>query len=348
MRRVLPLRMRTQRSLFAVTTIALALAAVSLATLAIDVYVHTRLARYAALNVWGYRGPTVSRKREREQRIFVIGGSTVFGVGYSWEAAFPVKLEQELRTRASFPVSVVNLGFPGENAFAYRATLDDFRFLQPDVVIFYGDNNVDVTAPVVLRHESAVFRLTGYYPLLPTAMREKAMALEHDGNVGAGYRNEPLSKPHVAARVTAFALARLAALGSALQYPLDRIWPDTTEPDGAELAVVLRTCGAPWTDYCDAMYRAVADARRHGYRVFVVNQPYASPRCVEEQRTLRQMLHERFGGDSSVQYLDLGWALDLHDPALAYDGMHLTPEGNRRIAHELAEHMWGVLGDESS
>lgn len=330
--------------MFGAVTSVLALFVVAAGTLALDVYTHNRLAKYAALNVWGYRGPIVGRKQAGECRILVIGGSTVFGVGYPWDQAFPVKLEQRLRGQSSRRISVVNLGFPGENAYAYRATLEDFRYLQPDVVILYGDNNVDVTAHIVLRHESAVFRLTGYYPLLSTALREKAMALRYAGDLGAAYRNESVStKPGVAARMAAGALAQLAAVGTLLQTPLDRLVPQRVEP-----LPTLSDCAAPWVDYCGAMYAAIADARAHGYRTIVVNQPYASPRWVDEQRMLRAMLQARFGADPLVHYLDLGWSVDLHDPALAYDGMHLTPEGNRRIADRLADYLRGLIDSSTS
>jgi len=36
-----------------------------------------------------------------------------------------------------------------------------------------------------------------------------------------------------------------------------------------------------------------------------------------------------------VQYVDLGGAVDLKQVALTFDGMHLTPEGNGRIADRL-------------
>jgi lysophospholipase L1-like esterase len=55
------------------------------------------------------------------------------------------------------------------------------------------------------------------------------------------------------------------------------------------------------------------------------------------------MLQERFATDPLVQYLDLGSAVDLHDPTLAYDGMHMTPEGNQRIARRLADYLRSFL-----
>ena len=154
-----------------------------------DVYLHYKLARYAAVNIWGYRGRIAGRKHAGERRILMIGPSTVFGVGVGADEAIPAQLEGRLTARASQGVSVVNLGFPGEDAFAYRADLEDYLYLKPDAVIFYGDNNHSGGAtPIVLRRLSPVFKLTGYYPLIDTALREKAMALEHGGDLAAAYR----------------------------------------------------------------------------------------------------------------------------------------------------------------
>ena len=40
--------------------------------------------------------------------------------------------------------------------------------------------------------EPALFRLFEYYPLLPTALREKAVALRHGGDIGAAYRQDAI------------------------------------------------------------------------------------------------------------------------------------------------------------
>jgi lysophospholipase L1-like esterase len=49
------------------------------------------------------------------------------------------------------------------------------------------------------------------------------------------------------------------------------------------------------------------------------------------------MVSRRFGSDPRVLYVNLGDAVDLMDPALSFDRMHLTAEGNRRIAAALVD-----------
>ena len=63
------------------------------AILGVDLYVHHRAERYAGVNIWGYRGPTVARKTAGEHRLVVLGGSTAFGYGVDWDKAFPAQLE---------------------------------------------------------------------------------------------------------------------------------------------------------------------------------------------------------------------------------------------------------------
>ena len=42
-----------------------------------------------------------------------------------------------------------------------------------------------------------------------------------------------------------------------------------------------------------------------------------------------------FGGDRRVGYVDLGDAVDLGDPAMSFDRMHLTAAGNQRLVEHL-------------
>jgi hypothetical protein len=299
-----------------------------------DVYLHYKLAPYAAVNIWGYRGRIVGRKRSGERRILMIGPSTVFAVGVTPDQAIPAQLEGPLSTREGRPVTVVNLGFPGEDAFAYRADLEDYRYLKPDAVIFYGDSNQSGGAtPIVLRRLSPIFKMTGYYPLLDTALREKAMALQHGGNLAQAYRGDKvLVRAGLAARAGAAALGGAADVAESLH----RVFGPLTVTAETPPAIVA-TCTTAFSAFCDAMNSAVAYARSLGLPVLVVNQPNTSDRQVEAQQAIQAMLRERFSTDAAVRYLDLGWAVDLHDTGLSFDGEHLTPAGNARIAERLIE-----------
>lgn len=82
---------------------------------------------------------------------------------------------------------------------------------------------------------------------------------------------------------------------------------------------------------------------KKGKRIMIVTEPYLNDAHVGQQQALANMLAARFAGNSSVHYLNLGTTLDLRDPSLCWDGMHLTAEGNRRIAAAMAHPVLDLL-----
>jgi hypothetical protein len=308
--------------------------------LAADIYLHSKLAPNLAVNVWGYRGKVIGRKQPGEKRILMIGPSTVFSVGVLPEEALPAQLEKLLQPRLSHRVRVANIGFPGEDAFAYKADLEDYRYLKPDAVIFYGDSNpYGGATPIVLRRLSPVFRLTGYYPIIDTALREKAMLMRHGDDIRAAYGdNKVVFRPGVTTRVGAAALDGAANAADQMHRVLGKLTVTAETPPP-----VVATCTKEFSGLCDSINNAVTYARSLGLPTLVVNQPYRSDTQVRAQQALQAMLRERHGTDPLVQYLDLGWAVDLKDPLLCYDGDHLTIAGNVILAERLVDASLALL-----
>lgn len=324
-------------------TIAGALAVASL--FGADLYLHRRADRSAGVNIWGYRGPVAARKRSGDVRIAVLGGSTVFGYGATWDQAFPAQLERKLNAASSGGrhFSVVNLGYNNEGAYSFRYTLEDYAYLRADIVCLYEGYNDLVghgSNRSLYRHESPLFRATGYFPILPLVFREKAMALRYGGNLEAAYaaQGTTVFKPTVVARAASGALDAAAGLGDSIERQVARLGG---VPSTAGVATTGNACGFPWTEYCQGVSAAIDDALAAGQRVLFVTQPYltgeqAGGRHRQQQRAVTALLHERYAG-SRVQYVDLGEAIDLRDGGMAFDGMHLTPEGNARIADRLVQ-----------
>ena len=319
----MPARSRT----FALLAAVLGLLLAGAALLGLDVYAHARLSRYNALNIWGYRGPVAGRKHPGERRIVVLGGSTVFGLGLPQREAFPAQLEQQLRA-TDLDVSVVNLGVDGENAFAFVDTLRDYRYLDYDGVILYeGYNNLLSTSRSALRHASWMFRLTGYWPILPTAISEKVMLWRYHGDLGAAYADRNRTVFSFGSHDVASSLRRQVGRLSGPPHEHER-----------------PSCDARWSAYCDAIANAVIAARAAGARVLVATQPYISDAHVEQQDSLRAMLRERFARDAGVRYVNLGQGvIDVDDRSVAYDGMHLTARGNAALAASLADGAAGLI-----
>src|SRR5262245_23695031 len=177
---------RSKRIVFALIAVAASLLLAGGTLVGLDLYLHGKYQRSAGFNMWGYRGPAAGRKAPGEYRIAVLGGSSAFGYGVAWAEAFPAVLEQKLKASASRPVSVVNLAYNNEGAYSFKYTLQDYAYLDYDLAVLYeGYNDImggSVGGPTngrgeqpnltVFRHDSAVFRLTGYLPIVPIIVRE--------------------------------------------------------------------------------------------------------------------------------------------------------------------------------
>jgi len=340
MTHTLPVTARPARWKLGVAAVALAAGACLATLLLADLYLHRRVQNLAGVNLWGYRGPSVGRKRPGDIRVVALGGSTAFGYGLPWNEAWPFYVEQLLNAGSEAArYQVVNLGAPGQGAYGFSFDLADYRYLDYDVAIFYeGYNDLgrpmafDPTPHVVnhylWRRQSPVFRLTGYFPVLPLVFREKAMALRAGGDLNAAYRGEIAFKPGLAAEATASALAGAATVADALGRRLGTLSagvPLSHEPVDDK----------QWTTYTGDVLDAAALARARGVRVAVVTQPYLSDAHVAQQRALSEALAARYAADPGVRYVNLGRTVDLQDRAVAYDGLHLVARANRTVAEHL-------------
>jgi hypothetical protein len=330
---------RRKKLLFAVVAILLATGVSTVALLAVDIYLHGRYERSAGYNVWGYRGPSVGAKQTNEIRIAVLGGSTAFGYGVNWEESIPALLEREL-TKPEQPISVVNLAYNNEGAYSLQFTLEDYLWLDYDLAVLYdGYNDVTYNAPdmnrQVYRRDSPVFRWTGYLPIFPIIFREKAASLLTGGGAGAAYDpNKTVFTPGLAARGAAGVLGAAAGVGNVLQEQFNAVAP----PDHKDAEIRQGSdCQKPWTIYCESVASAISFARARNIDVLFAGQPFLHARHDDQQRQVAEMIARRFGQDARVKYVSMRDAVSTFDPSSSFDGMHLTADGNRAVAKQLAE-----------
>lgn len=313
---------------------------------AADLYVHARVQNVGGVNVWGYRGPIVGRKAPGEIRIVVLGGSTAFGYGVPYNEAFPFYLEQMLNARPGGRYRVVNLGAPSQGAYGFRFDLADYAYLEYDIAILYegyndlslkertgGTSLADGPNRFLWRRQSPVFRLAGYFPVLPLVLREKAMQMKAGGDLNAAYRGRVVFEPGLATRATASALERAAAVADRLGFQVGSFGGDPTRVTNPTDPEEFST----WHEYINCVTGAVRAARDRGVAAVVVTQPYISDSHVLQQRALAAALAASFAGDPAVRYVNLGNAIDLRDRSVAYDGLHLVATGNAVIARDLVD-----------
>jgi len=335
-------------ALFAVAAATLSVLMILVVALAADLYLHQRAEKSAGLNRWGYRGPVAGRKQPGEVRVVMLGGSTTFGYGVTWDEAIPARLERALNGQGlQPPTRVINLGFNNQGAYSFLSTLQDYRSLDYDVVVLYEGYN-DIMGDggpnrALYRHDSAVFRLTGYFPILPLWLSEKAKTLRY-GSIGAAYEasrandtDTTVFRPGLANRTTATALEAAESVSSALGRQLERVAapPPTPSPHASEAG-----CASPWSHYCDSMYAAASHAAGLGKAVAIVAQPLLAGAGREvhlsQLQALADMVRRKFAGNPRVRYVDLSGTIHIEGSPHAFDGMHLNADGNTIIAVALA------------
>ena len=74
-------RTTTRKALVVVTALLIVAVVGVVALLALDVYLHHRVQYDAGVNVWGYRGPEIGKKKPRERRVVDICVHTEYGCG---------------------------------------------------------------------------------------------------------------------------------------------------------------------------------------------------------------------------------------------------------------------------
>lgn len=314
---------------FACLAIALSTAATLAFVAGVDLYLHHRFARTGGYNVWGYRGTPAGPKPRGETRVEYLGGSVAFGYGVSSDETIEAYLERNLSTDLP-KVRVVNLGWNSEGAHSMAPTLRDYGYLHSDAAILYSGYN-DLLDPnlLVFRHTSAVFRLTGYMPILPIIPMRSWLRLNNLSDTFTD-KEKVVFKPGLADRYATEATDTALRISRALDRQLGRL----TSPDPP--AQISAAAAGRWQFYTDGVREAVIAARQQRLITFVVSEPYISDTHVEQQAAVAQMVARDFGSDPRVRYVNAGTAVDLHDKTLCYDGMHLTAAGNRRVAAFLA------------
>lgn len=338
---------RRRRVMFALLAAALAILVSSATMLAVDMYLHRKYEKSAGFNIWGYRGPAVGSKTAGEYRVALLGGSSAYGYGVDWNESIAAVLERLLAGRSAGPFQrfiVVNLGYNNEGAYSFRFTLADYLSLDYDVACLYEGYNDTMADPrrpnvAVFRHDSPVFRLTGYLPIFPIIFREKAAVMLY-GNSNQLYKFGEKTVFHtgLANRTAAESLRMAAEVSDSLSRQLDRA---TAEPARQITDVASTGCKSPWQEYCRSILVATEFALQHDKQVLVVTQPYelggVGERHREQQAEMSAMLRRRFSSEPRVRYLNLGPAVNLADKDLSFDHMHLTVAGNAQLAAGLVQ-----------
>lgn len=164
-------------------------------------------------------GTFVAAPPPGSRRVFVVGGSSVFGANHLEEDAFPAVLERRLRAlHPDRPLEVINAGMGGATSDQVLGFTADLVGYEPDLVVFYlGHNDLRPLASLLDRRlhdlpSLAAWVLVGRLRvtpllerLLPGRLLDRAGRLDPDA---AFLDEEP---PSPASRVRALRLLELQA-----------------------------------------------------------------------------------------------------------------------------------------
>ena len=265
---------------------------------------HTEL--LGGVNIWGYRGPVMTRKAINELRIATVGGDLAFGWGVAASETSTAALRQAVSFALDRPgapnriFSAVNLGAMGLSPDGYAEKLRRFAYLMPDVVCVLFDSPGPRRRPWMPSDDSAVTAATGYVPLLPLVVEEK-------------HRVRPVVAVAAAfTRVDRQLFRLLYRQRDEREAPQERI--------DASGSAAARAASAALDDHA---------------AVVVVLPPDRQEADARFQRAVADALQPMFAS-GRVALVDLGAESDLFDPSVLLDGVNLSAAGHSRLAERIA------------
>ena len=311
--------------------------------LAVDMYYHDKYLHLAGLNHKGYRGEVLGEKEQDEIRIAMVGGCIVFGYGIYYNETIPARLEEILNKEFDKKVSVINMAYNTEGAYAFYYNLSDFFHLDYDYVIFYaGYTDMSVGNTTIERHGNPVYRTFGYMPILPLLLMEKMMLIRSGGQLDKAYRGEKIVfKPNSKEKVTIAALNKTLEAYSKIENVMNRL---NKLPELDFDKEKLKEDEWAWYKYY--MKKAIDFALAHDKKVIVISPPAYGERYTQQQEAVKQMLDENYNGNENVFYANLSNALPLDvliSQDFVFDGFHINQKGSITTADLINKKIRGYI-----
>jgi hypothetical protein len=122
------------------------------------------------VNQWGFRGEARGERQPGEIRVALVGGSAAYEVSTNHTDTMAMAILsqlQEVGRPRNQEYSVINLSQPRVSADSYIDTIRTYAFLEPDAVAVVDGYDSIGGLPPHARQQSAIFRATGYLPILP-------------------------------------------------------------------------------------------------------------------------------------------------------------------------------------
>jgi hypothetical protein len=259
----------------------------------------------SGVNQWGYRGEARAKKEPGEIRVALIGGSAAFDASHVLSDTIPSQLYFVLQ-EAWAPVKKP---FSVVNLSEPQAGADTYAAALDHYAFLVPD---------------VVVVFDGYDALagLPPHAREHSVVFNTTGYL-----------PVLPAR-----LLRRPEWLSDPDLGVAEILRDGSAPSDVG-------CSAASRAYCDAIARTVRAVLARGQTAIVASPPTVSARHAAQQRSLGELLQQRFGDDSRFAYVDLAPWVDLSQPKNSADGVHRTYLANHDVGQRIALTIVKMFGE---
>ncbi|MFM7022256.1 MAG: hypothetical protein ACKOXB_04705 [Flavobacteriales bacterium] len=281
-----------------------------------DYYLHYRLPQ--AFNTEGYRGEILGDKEGNEYRIACFGGSTTFGYLLNKDESYPFYLQHELAEKGNF--TVANLGANGQGIYGISHDVEYYDYLQYDAAILYdgyNDRNPKDFNLSNFRGGDLLFSAFGYKTILWFYLKDKYTLWNTPENI--------VSKP---------VFDKRNPNSVALKNTLSKYF---TENDSLAQTLYLNN-KKPYGEYLNYLEQTLTYLSTNNIKTFYVCQPKSYNSI--QQKLVRQLIAQKFKG--KVKYISLSDAIENMDD-FSFDSMHLTAEGNRKIAKMMKDSVLSYL-----
>lgn len=313
--------------------------------LIVDLYYHQKYLNIAGLNYKGYRNKVAGPKEKDELRIAMVGGSSIFGYGMKYYDAVPERLQVALQAYCGSldsykKISVFNLAYNGEGAYAFYYNLKDFFWLDYDCAIIYSCyNDLGLVNTMAYRHNTPLFRVFGYMPILPLLIKEKIMFVIGKGNLDEGYRKSRIifNKEEKSSFDDNSLQKALSGYNKPENF-MERI--KKSENIDFEPATLKKD---KWSWFKYFIKKAVDFCLQKNKKVIVITAPYLNDEHIRQQAVLREMLSQTYHENKNILYINLGEAFSTKDRVLFPDRMHFSPKGAQLMAEAIAKNAEGFI-----
>tara|TARA_Y100001936_G_C16082077_1_gene678647 strand:- start:2403 stop:3554 length:1152 start_codon:yes stop_codon:yes gene_type:complete len=293
------------------------------------------------INSWGFRGQNIELEKSNDEfRIFVIGGSTVFGTGVFDDETIPALIEKNfLEFDLNKDIVVVNAGVSGTNSFDEVKYIKEKIFtFEPDFLIIYdGWNDAwhrEIIFDTYLSENNK--KIESYVP-----ENDKKIELKNQGTGIISFFQNNIKFYHTPLYIYQ-------------TFFYDKDWRYEKPPkDYGEIeSLTQKSWSSNWTRFCTSFNEIptvvfLQPVLGTGEKIFSNGEKEILPKSQDDIDTVRIINGMKNSipeiGESCTNAFDLTGIFDDTAKPIFYDKGHVNKFGNEIIANEIYQKILPII-----